>query len=80
MIKKLQKTIKKIKDDDLYSTEDVLALGVIVNVKLEPSILAFYRLIKNGKLEAVDIGAGKHKRYFVKGLELKRYLVETYKL
>ena len=66
MIKKLKKAIKKIKDDDLYSTEDVFALGVIVNIKLEPSIITFYRLIKKGKLDAVDVGAGKHSRFFIK--------------
>lgn len=80
MIKKLKQAIKKMKDDDLYSTEDVFNLGVIVNIKLEPSTITLYRLIKKGKLEAVDVGAGKHSRYFVKGVDLKKYLVETYKL
>ena len=80
MIEKLKKAIKKIKDDDLYSPEDIFELGVIVNTKLEPSMFSVYRLIKNGKLPAVDAGAGKHSRHFVKGADLKKYLVKTYKL
>lgn len=80
MIEKLKKAIKKIKDDDLYSPEKIHGLGVIVNTKLKPSMFTVYRLIKSGKLSAVDFGAGKHSRHFVKGVDLKKYLVKTYKL
>jgi hypothetical protein len=76
----LKKALKKLEDGKLYSTEDIFKMGVIVNTKLEPSMFTLYRLIKNGKLSAVDVGAGQHSRHFVKGEELKRYLKETYKL
>ena len=80
MIEAIKKAIKKINADDLYSPEDIHKLGVIMNTKLEPSMFTVYRLIKNGKLPAVDVGAGKHSRHFVKGADLKKYLLETYKL
>jgi len=80
MIDELKKAVGKLKNDELYSTEAIFELGVIVNTKLQPSMFTVYRLIKNGKLPAVDVGAGKHSRHFVKGVDLKKYLTETYKL
>ena len=80
MIESIKKAIKKIKDDSLYSPEDICKMGVIFNTKLEPSLFTVYRLIKNKKLAAVDTGAGKHSRHFVKGADLKKYLTATYKL
>lgn len=80
MIEKIQKAIKSLKDDKLYSTEEIIELGVIVNTKLQPSMFTVYRLIKNGKLKAVDIGTGGASRHFVKGSDLKEYLKATYKI
>ena len=80
MMEAIKKAVAKLKDDELYSPEDINKMGVIVNTKLESSIFTVYRLIKNGKLPAVDVGAGKHSRHFVKGADLKKYLQETYKL
>ena len=80
MIDKIKKAIAAIKGDKLYSTDEINEMGVIVNTKLEPSSFTLYRLIKNGKLPAVDIGTGSSARHFVKGSDLKKYLQETYKL
>ena len=80
MIEDIKKAIKKIKDGTLYSTEDIHKLGVIVNTRLEPSMFTLYRLIKNEKLSAINMGTGKHSRHFVKGEDLKKYLRETYKI
>lgn len=81
MIEKVKKALAKIKDTELYSPEDILKMGVIVNSKLEPSHFTLYRLIRNGKLKAVNMSTGsssRHVRYFVKGAELKSYLKLTY--
>lgn len=80
MIEKVKAAYAKIKDGTLYSTDDINDMGVIVNTKLQPSPFTVYRLIKNGKLPAVDIGTGSSARHFVKGADLKKYLKETYKL
>lgn len=80
MIKHVTKVLKKIDNDALYSPEQIHDMGVIVNTKLEPSLFTLYRLIRNGKIPAVDIGTGGSSRHFVKGKDLKAYLEETYKI
>ena len=71
MMETIKKAMTKIEDGKLYSPEDIHELGVILNTKLEPSMFTVYRLIKNGKLPAVNIGAGAHSRHFVKGEDLR---------
>ncbi len=80
IIEKIKKAMNRLKDDELYSTETIVDLGLIVNTKLQPSMFTVYRLIKSGKLPAVDMGAGKHSRHFIKGKDLKKYLKDTYKI
>lgn len=80
MIAKIKKVLARLTDDKLYSPEEIKKLGVIVDTKLEPSLFTIYRLIKNKKLPAVDIGTGRSSRHFVKGFDLKDYLKKTYKL
>lgn len=80
MLNQIKKTLSSIKDDELYSPETITEMGAIVNTKLEPSIWVIYRLIKDDKLPAVNFGHGQHARYFVKGVDLKKYIKEIYKL
>lgn len=80
MVDKIKKALGKLKDEKLYSPEDILALGLVVNTKLQPSTFTVLRLIKNGKLPAVNLATGVQPRYFVKGADLKKYIKETYKI
>ena len=80
MIAKVKRALGTLKDDKLYSPDDIQKLGVIVNTKLEPSLFTVYRLIRSGKLPAVNIGTGGASRHFIKGAALKAYLKSTYKL
>jgi hypothetical protein len=80
MIKKVKKVLKQLKPSELYGTDEIMEMGVIVNTKLEPSSFTLYRLIKSGKIPALNMGTGKASRYFVKGADLRQYLKDTYKL
>jgi len=74
------KEIKEINDDALFSPQAIVALGVVLNTKLVPSVFTFYRLVRSGKLKAVNLGSGDAPRYFVKGKDLKNFLAERYQL
>lgn len=80
MISEVKAVIKKIDDDRLYKLKEIVDMGVIVNTKLEPSLFTVHRLIKSGKLKAVDLGTGTLSYRMVKGADLKSYLKETYQL
>lgn len=74
----LQKQIAEIQDKKLYTPKEILAMGVIVNTELKPSVFTIYRLIDSGKLPAMDLSAGKKPQYQVKGKDLKKFLAERY--
>lgn len=80
MIEKIKRKIKTLKPDELYSPSTITDMGLIVNTKLVPSIFTVHRLIRTGQLPAVDMGAGKHARHFVKGKDLIKFLKETYQI
>lgn len=73
-------SIKSINDDALFSSKAIMEMGIVVNTKLVPSVFTLYRLIKRGKLKAVNMGNGDEPRYFVKGKDLKEFLAERYQL
>lgn len=78
MLKKLENKINKIKDTDLLSVDQIVSLGVVLNTKLEPSPFTLYRWIKRGQLQAMNMGTGKSSRYFVRGKDLKTFLLNRY--
>jgi hypothetical protein len=80
MINDLQKAIKKLRNDKLYSSDDIVSKGLILDNNLKPSRFTLYRRIKQGVLPAVNLGTDKMPKYFVKGEELKKYLNQLYKL
>lgn len=74
-IERIKKTIQEIDDNDLLNPKQIVEeKGLILNTNLEPSRFTLYRLIKNGKIEAVDMGTGKAPKYFVRGKDLKHYV------
>lgn len=79
-MQKIRKQINKIKDDELFSPEDVIKMGVVVNTKLVPSVFTLYRLVKRGQLKVINLGSGGSPRYFVKGADLKEFLRERYQI
>jgi len=83
MIQKVKKALKLLetkKPDDMLGSDEIMKMGVIVDTKLQPSQFTLYRLIKNKKLDAINISTGKASRYFVKVKNLKAYLKSTYNL
>jgi len=78
MIKKLIEKVKRIDDEAMLNPEQVLKMGVIVNTKLEPSNFSFYRMMKRGEIAYINLGTQKAPRYFVKGKDLKAFLLKRY--
>lgn len=77
----LEKELDEISDTALFNPTEVTKLGFIKNTHLVPSAFTLYRLIKSGKIKAVNIGLGKKfPRYFVKGKDLKNFVRERYNL
>ena len=74
------KEINAINDDALFDPKKLVKMRVIINTQLKPSVFTLYRLIKSGKLKSTNIGTGKKPRYYVKGKELKKFLIDRYQL
>lgn len=74
MIEQIKRKIREIKDEKVYTPEEIVKKSLIVNTKFSPSLFTVYRLIKNGKIKAVDLGTGGAPRYAVEGKELKKFL------
>jgi len=80
MLKKIEKILAKIDDGTLYSADTIFKYGVVTNTKLEPSLFTFYRLVRRGKLPSVNLGTGGSPRYFVKGVDLRKYIADKFQL
>jgi len=81
MSKQLERCLKavgKINSRGMFEPKDIIAMPIVMRTKSVPSIFTMYRLIKSGKLKAVDLSAGKKPRYFVKGRDLKDFLAARY--
>ena len=78
MLKKIIAKVKKIKDKELLSANQILDLGVILNTKLEPSPYQFYRMLKRKQIKSINLGTEKAPRYFVYGKDLKEFLLKRY--
>ena len=76
MMNKIKRQLKLLKPDKLYTADQIVKMGLILDVNLKPSRFRVYRLIKNGEIPAVNLGKGKNPKYFVTGKDLKKY-VET---
>lgn len=77
---KIINRLEKVIDTQMYSPDDIVELAVILNTKFEPSLYKVYRLIKSGKLEAVNMSAEPTQpRWFVEGRTLKKYVKSLFK-
>ena len=69
---------RKIDDNAMLNPKQIEKMELVLNTKLEPSVFTLYRLIKSGKLKAINLGTGGESRYLVKGRDLKKFLSERY--
>lgn len=74
------KEIHAINDDALFDPKKVVKMRVVVNTQMKASVFTLYRLIKSGKLKSTNIGTGAKPRYFIKGKDLKAFLIDRYQL
>lgn len=81
MLKQLAKKIDSIKDDQMLTPADIQELGVLIDSNLKPTRDVLYKLIRRGKLAAMNLGASDAKpQYAIQGSELKRFLRERYRI
>ena len=76
----VKKQLRKIDDNALFSPQQIVDMGVIVDVNLKVSRWTVYRLIKRGDLKAIQLGSGSQPRFFVKGKVLKEFIRDRYQL
>lgn len=81
MLKEIQTKLKKVNSEKTYSPQEICEMGLVKNTKGEPSIFTVYRLIKSGKLKAIDLATGEVRpRYAVKGSQLIEFVETRYKI
>jgi len=80
MIEKIRRTVQRIDPKAMYSPEQITEMGVILDSKLQVSRFKIYALIREGKIESVNLGAGGNPRYYVKGADLKKYVKTVFKI
>lgn len=73
----IRNRLKVVKDGDMYSPDQIVRLGVVLNIKFEPSLDRVYRLIKRGLLPATNLG-DLQARFFVKGKDLREFAEKRY--
>ena len=62
----------------MYSPDQITKLGLILDTKFKPSLHKVYRLVKTGKLPAIDMSSGEQPRLFIEGKDLRRYVEEVF--
>ncbi len=77
-IKTITTSLKKIDSQKLYSPNQIVEFGVIVNTLQQASIFTIYRLIKNKKLPAMDVSTGDKAQYLINGADIKKYVKKAY--
>lgn len=78
MLAKMKRKMNKIDDNKLYSTHEIIELGLIQDTTMKPSVFTLYRLIKRKVLNAVNMSAGQKPKYFVKGKDLREFIANRY--
>ena len=78
MFKEIIEKVKRIDDDIMLNPEQVLKMGIVLNTKLKPSTYSFYRILKRREIKSINLGTEKAPRYFVKGKDLKEFLLKRY--
>ena len=80
MLKKLQHNLQKIGDNDLLTPSEIVDLGLILNVDLEPSLPRLYRMLKKDEIPFVNMGTPKAPIYYIKGKDIREYVTRKYNL
>lgn len=76
---KIKNRLNKVVDTKMYSPDEIVELGVILNIKFEPSLHKVYRLIKRGDLKAVNMSnEPTQPRWFVEGRDLRKFVEARY--
>ena len=81
MLNKLKEkvnNIAEINDEALFEPRAIVKMELVVDTLMKPSVFTIYRLIKRGKLPAIDLSTGTAPRYFVRGKDLKEFLSKRY--
>lgn len=75
-VSEVKRKVKVLESDKLYSIDDIVKLGLIVDSKLQPSRFKVYKLIQSGELPATNLGnkEGRNPRWFVQGKHLRAYV------
>ena len=79
-IHEIKKQISQIDEAEMYTPEEITNMGILLNSSLKPCLFSVYRLIRNGKIKAANLGIGTQPRYMVLGKELKEFLSARYKI
>ena len=80
MLKKIIAKIKKIDDEVMLNPNQILEMGIVLNTELKPSTFLFYRMLRRKEIKAINLGTEKSPRYFIKGKNLKEFLLKRYNL
>lgn len=80
MLKKIIAKIKKIDDEVMLNPNQILDMGIVLNTKLEPSTFLFYRMLRRKEIKSINLGTEKSPKYFIKGKNLKEFLLKRYNL
>lgn len=78
MIEKIIAKVKRIDNDALLSVNQIGKMNVVLNTKLKPSVYSFYRILRRKEIKSINLGTEKSPKYFVKGSDLKKYLLKRY--
>jgi hypothetical protein len=76
----IKRKIISLESDKLYSIDDIMKMGLIVDGSLQPARWRVYRLIRSKELEGVNMGKGYNSRWFVKGKHLRAYVSKLLRL
>jgi len=79
-VSEIKRKLKLLESDKLYSVNEVVAMGLIVDGKLNPSVFTVYKLIGAGELPATNFGKGGRPRWFVQGKHIRAYVAKLMKI
>ena len=80
MLKKIIAKIKRIDDEAMLNPKQISEMGIMLNTKLKPSGLSFYRMLRRKEIKSINLGTEKSPKYFIKGKNLKEFLLKRYNL
>jgi hypothetical protein len=77
-IRNVLKKIDGIKDNKMYTMQEIKKMQVFFDSTGKPSMFIVYRIIGKGIIKAMNVSTGAVPRYLVKGSELKKELRRRY--